>query len=244
MALSRIPAQQDSLARGTTRLTVVIIDDIVTNAPGLAKHVATDASTSVVRCPGIHAEVVSICHRFTPCVLVADVSFLANVNLAEFAIGTDAGRSVKTLIVVDEDDPILCERLLRMGFDGIIQRSAPPVVFRRALDAIAEGELWASRKSISALVRGFLSDVNPRKLTTREKEIFALLAKGYKNQQIADALFVSHDTVRWHLRSIYSKLGVPDRKRAIEYALGHGRAVAIKSNVAERVGDRLRRACS
>jgi len=244
MALTRIPVQRGSLERKTTGLTVIAIAEILADTPGLSEHLATDTSASVVRCPAISEEVVSICHRFTPCVLVADVSFLACINLAKLAIATDSGRLVKTLIVVDEDDPKICQGLLRTGFDGIIQRSAPCAVFRRAFDAIAQGELWASRKSISALVREFLSGASPRKLTAREREIFGLLAKGYKNREIAAALFVSRDTIRWHLRSIYSKLGLADRGRAMEYALAEARVPAIKPNVAERGGRRPRRACS
>jgi DNA-binding NarL/FixJ family response regulator len=166
------------------------------------------------------------------------VSFVASINLARIRTATDSGRSVKTLIVVDEDDPKLCQRLLRMGFDGAIERSAPPAIFRRALSAVAEGELWASRKSVSALVREFLSDTGPTKLTTRQREIFDLLAKGYKNREIADALFVSRDTIRWHLRGIYAKLGVPDRTRAIEYAFdedGAARNQTLRSRGSEEV---------
>lgn len=232
----------DNLERGATRLTVVTVADTVADTPGLSKHLATDASISVVRCPAITGEVISVCHRLTPCVLVADVSFLANINLAKFAIAIDSGRSVKTLIVVDEDDPKFCQRLLRIGFAGVIQRSAPSTVFRRAIDALAQGELWASRKTISVLVREFLADSNPRKLTTREREVFELLAQGCKNREIADALFVSHETVRWHLRSIYAKLGVPDRNCAIEYALAQGIAVAMKPGLAEGLGKSRRRA--
>jgi DNA-binding NarL/FixJ family response regulator len=164
-------------------------------------------------------------------VVVADtesLAALAAVDLAEFALAADLDHSMRVLIVVEKDDPSFCGKLLRMGFAGAIERSASPAVFQRALDAVAEGELWASRKTISALVRGFLSDASPRRLTAREEEVLSLLAKGYKNQEIADALFVTHETIRWHLRGIYGKLGVNDRKGAREYALTRGMSVERK----------------
>jgi DNA-binding NarL/FixJ family response regulator len=206
MALSWVARQH-----GKARLTVVTIADIAADTPGLSGHLSSDDSVTHSRANS--ADVVSSWPQSTPCVLVADVSCVPSINLARIRTATDSGRSVRTLIVVDEDDPELCERLLRMGFDGAIERSAPPAIFRRALHAVAEGELWAPRKSISALLREFLSDTGPTKLTTREREIFDLLAKGHKNREIADALFVSRDTIRWHLRSIYAKVGAPDRKR-------------------------------
>jgi len=235
-------ARRDREQRGADRLTVVTIGDIVTRTPGLSSYLASDASTLTAHCRAISAEVVSIYREFGSCVLIADVSFAGNINPAKLRTAA-LGGSVKTLIVVDEDDPQLSQSLLRMGFDGAIERSAPPAVFRRALDAVAQGELWASRKSVSALVREFLSATCPIQLTAREGEIFDLLAKGYKNREIADALFVSRDTIRWHLRSIYAKLGVPDRKHAIEYGFSEGRAVPIKPYTAKGVGKAPRQAC-
>lgn len=236
MALSRISVLAENPDQGTVRRTVVTVGDIARDTPGLSKLFLTDAAIAVVRCPPIAGDVVSTCHQSTPCILVVDVSFLANINLSKFAIATDSGRSVKTLIVIDQEDPKFCQTLLRTGFAGVIQRSASSAVFGRALDAVAQGEIWASRKITSALIREFLSDASPKWLTTREKEVFGLLARGYKNREIATALFVSHETIRWHLRGIYSKLGVPDRKRAIEYALAYGMAAPLRPSVVEGVG--------
>ena len=244
MALSRVSVLPDTPEHGTARLTVVTVSDAVRDTPGLSKHLAMDASTSVVHCPAVTGEVISICRQRTPCVLVADVSFLAHINLAKFAIATDSGRSVKTLVIIDEEDPKFCQSLLRAGFAGVIRRSASSAAFQRALHAVAQGEIWASRKTTSDLIREFLSDASPKWLTPREREVFDLLAKGYKNREIASALFVSHETIRWHLRGIYSKLGVPDRKRAIEYALAYGMAATMKPSVTEGVAKSRQRACS
>lgn len=64
--------------------------------------------------------------------------------------------------------------------------------------------------------------VPPDPLTQREQEILALLAVGLSDQQIADALFLSPNTVRWHNRQIYSKLGVSTRTQAIVQARASG----------------------
>jgi DNA-binding NarL/FixJ family response regulator len=59
----------------------------------------------------------------------------------------------------------------------------------------------------------------PAGLTLREVEVLQLLARGLTNAQIAEALVVSQLTVKAHLRSIYSKLGVTSRSAAARYAL-------------------------
>jgi DNA-binding NarL/FixJ family response regulator len=153
-------------------------------------------------------------------VLIAEMSFIAKVDLA-FLIGHDnSSASIKLLAIVDEHDPALCKKLLRMGGSGAVPRSAPASVYRRALRALADGELWAPRATQAALVRELLLDNHPKGLTERQKEILALIAEGYQNQRIADSLFVSRETVRWHIRCIYKKLGVRNRDQAITHMGG------------------------
>ncbi len=62
---------------------------------------------------------------------------------------------------------------------------------------------------------------SPDRLTAREVEVLRLLARGLSNAQIADKLVVSLLTVKAHLRSIYSKVGVTSRSAATRYALEH-----------------------
>jgi HD-GYP domain-containing protein (c-di-GMP phosphodiesterase class II) len=69
----------------------------------------------------------------------------------------------------------------------------------------------------------------PNGLTPREVEVLALVARGYTNSRIADALVVSRKTVNAHLDHIYAKLGVASRTEAALFAMRHG----LLTNVAE-----------
>jgi DNA-binding NarL/FixJ family response regulator len=105
-----------------------------------------------------------------------------------------------------------------MGCMGFLRPDSPPWQFRRAVEAVAAGELWAPRLLLSRICRDYLSSHDPCKLTDREEQILALLAQGHKNREIAASLFISRDTVRWHIRAIYAKLGIHDRQSAASYA--------------------------
>ena len=59
-------------------------------------------------------------------------------------------------------------------------------------------------------------------LTEREQEVLQLIARGLSNRQIADEMYISEKTVKTHVSSILSKLGVQDRTQAAIWALKHG----------------------
>ncbi|WP_172632048.1 LuxR C-terminal-related transcriptional regulator [Dictyobacter arantiisoli] len=96
------------------------------------------------------------------------------------------------------------------------------------LTAWAEGQAMTPEQALAMLGQGSGSsrhkDTSPfekNKLTTREVEVLQLLARGRTNAQIAEALVISLLTVKAHVRSIYSKLGVTSRSAATRYALEH-----------------------
>jgi len=120
--------------------------------------------------------------------------------------------------------PELCRSALLAGASGLIPISDVPSQLHRALETVAQGELWCPRKILAQLIREwafFSGRKEEGKLTAREREILVLLGQGHSNQVIADTLFISRETVRWHLRALYSKIGVSDRLAAQQYYWGN-----------------------
>ena len=68
-----------------------------------------------------------------------------------------------------------------------------------------------------------LAENSPRiGITSRELEVLRLLSEGNRNKEIADALEISEDTVKFHVKSIFGKLGVSDRTHAVAIAVKRG----------------------
>jgi len=174
-----------------------------------------------VWCPGAASEVLDYCRRLVPCVLIVDEPFLAQVDEVRFSELIEAGRSIKVLVQSQQEDSGAIARLLRLGCVGVLQPGLRVAMLRRAVRAVLEGELWVSRRALSRLVQELLRKES-RRLTDREDEILRLVGKGYRNQEIAEHLFLSPQTVRWHLRSLYGKLGLHNRRRGELHALGQG----------------------
>lgn len=124
------------------------------------------------------------------------------------------------VLVIGKTTASAAHDLLNRGCAGLLDESAPAEDVRRAIHAVSRGELWFSRQVLSAVIRSRqISTMTEKGLTSREREILRLIGQGYNNQEIASALFISRETVRWHMRSLYSKLGMHDRKRATVLAL-------------------------
>lgn len=157
----------------------------------------------------------SECASIVPFVLLADYDFVTDFDrLAEFSQRIDFGRSVQVLVLVKEERSGSLDRLLRAGCMGYLRDETPPSVVRKAVRAVAAGEVWAPRKTLARLLHGYLENKRRDRLTKRESELLKLVAEGYTNKQMAEALSISHETVRWHMRMLYSKLGVHSREAA------------------------------
>jgi DNA-binding NarL/FixJ family response regulator len=196
---------------------ILIGGDISPKWSSVEHQPAADGHFAVTRCNGTPEEALATCRYLAPCLLVVNDAFIDKLKVEEFYKAVDFGRSIRVLVETDDDNSRKTERLIRLGCAGVLSRNASPSTACHALQAILAGELWVDRKTVSRIVQNMLIGMKCQ-LTFRETEILGLLAEGLKNCQIAERLFISPKTVRWHLRSLYSKLGTHDRFYAASQA--------------------------
>lgn len=117
--------------------------------------------------------------------------------------------------------------LLQGGATGFISRDASTGDLARAIIAVGRGEIVLppeiAVQSLMALAQGQAVEqemVIP--LSERESQVLSLLARGFTNKDIAQALILSVRTVEAHLRGIFAKLGVNSRTEAALWAVQHG----------------------
>jgi DNA-binding NarL/FixJ family response regulator len=158
---------------------------------------------------------------------------MMDLNLGDDS-GVDATREiiarrpdvgVLVVTMVDEDDTVFAA--MRAGARGYLLKGAGPVEIERALRAVAAGEVLLS-PAVAAGAMAIFTGQRRRgpdpfpSLTDREREVLDLVAEGLDNRRIAQRLALSDKTVRNHLSSVLTKLGVTDRAAAIAKARDAG----------------------
>lgn len=166
---------------------------------------------------GTTVEVLAECQRIAPCVLVASQESLEKLDANEFRASLGVEGSVRVLVLATHKGPNMAEKFLSMGCMGYLPDDVPRSTLRRAVRAIASGQVWADRSTITQVMRRMILKQLLQELTLRERDILRLIASGLSNRTIADRLCITYETVRWHIRGLYSKLGVQDRFSAIVY---------------------------
>jgi two-component system, NarL family, response regulator DegU len=149
-----------------------------------------------------------------------------NIELIPQILKTSPGTRV--MILADPNDLSDQAKALRSGAAGIIGMNQNVRVLTKAIRQVYEGDTWLSQKLIRQLIDGGAPSNRGSQggkiynsiedLTKREFEVIEEIAKGLKNKEISQKLFISEATVRHHLSSIYSKLQVGDRLNLVIYA--------------------------
>lgn len=123
------------------------------------------------------------------------------------------------------EEPRLLFELIARRVSGIVMKHDPPDELVDAIRNAKAGQAGTFGQGVLALLheqRTDSHDWSAAGLSRREREILRLVARGYRNQQIADNLFISPNTVRNHLANIFEKLDVNRRAEAVAWAWTNG----------------------
>lgn len=167
-------------------------------------------------------QVVRFCTLIGPSILIVDEEALLELKCEQIP-AAEYLSTVQVLLLCQRCDETAYNSALSAGCSGALALDSSSESLRKAVMTISQGDLWYPRTVLSTLARRSIlsKSILRKKLTVRETEILRLVGMNQKNQVIADQLFISRDTVRWHLRTLYSKIGVNNRSEAHQYALKH-----------------------
>jgi DNA-binding NarL/FixJ family response regulator len=208
----------------TTPIRVLIADDHPLFRDGLRALLNSIPQTKLVGEAADGEEVLKQATALQPDVILMDIQ-MPGLN------GVDATRQILraapdigiVVLTIFEDDELVFAAM-RAGARGYILKGADQTEILRAIGAAMRGEAFFGAPIAKRLTDFFSA---PRssppapafpELTEREREVLDLIAQGFNNREIAEQFVLSPRTVRNHISSIFSKLQVTDRARAIVLA--------------------------
>ncbi len=129
---------------------------------------------------------------------------------------------VVMLTVSDNDRDLFSA--IESGADGFLLKDLNAQDFLEILNGVEHGDAAITRKTAARLMSRFqqLSQDEPELLSGREIDVLKLMGEGLSNRAIAQHLFISENTVKYHVRNILQKLGAQNRTEAVTYAMRKG----------------------
>jgi len=204
-------------------IRILIADDHSVVRQGLRMFLSLDPELEVVGEASNGAEAVQMAHNLRPDVVLMDVLMpqMDGVTATGEIRSQLPDTEVIALTSVLDDGTVV--GAVKAGAIGYLLKDTQADELCRAIKAAFAGQVQLSPEAAARLVREVrLPDVAPTTLTDRETDVLKLVARGKANKEIAAELSIGEKTVKTHVSSILSKLGVQSRTQAALYAAQSG----------------------
>lgn len=202
---------------------VLVVDDDAMVRSGFSAILGAEPDLDVVGEAADGAEALSQARQLAPDVVVMDVRMprVDGIAATRRLAGLDRPPRVLVVTTFEHDSYVL--EALEAGAHGFLLKRAGADQLVHAVRTVASAEGLLFPESIRDLVRQIPGpDRSLPELTSREEEVLRLLARGHNNAEIAGELFLGQETVKSHVRSLLTKLGVRDRTQAVVAAFRSG----------------------
>ena len=162
-------------------------------------------------------ELLPLVNRVHPDVILLDVQLPGLDGLACLEALAEHGSTAKVAMLSAIEDVQVIEAAFRRGADSYILKSVNPFDLPSAIRQLLDGSVIHRSLSPES------GTAVPRAAGLSEKEVVILveLCHGHTNKEIAARLWLSEQTVKFHLRNVYRKLGIKSRTEALRYAYDH-----------------------
>lgn len=196
-------------------LRLVLADDHALVLEGLRALLATEPDLHVLATATDGERLLEAVHRFRPDVVVMDIQMPYMSGLTCLERIRAESLDVRVLVLSAFADAHSLRSAVEGGADGFVLKTDAPRATITAIRQVAAGQLvfpQAARRWLRPSSPSAPSD--PTALTEREEGVLAFVAEGRSNADIAAAMNLSESTVKFHLRNMFSKLGVTNRTEA------------------------------
>jgi len=217
----------------TDAIRVLLVDDQELFRAGVAVIVDAQDGMRVVGQAADGLEAVRLADQLEPDVVLMDVRMpemdgveaTRQLFLPERLARRSRPLRVVVLTTFNLDDR--AATAIRFGASGFLLKDTTPVMLRDAIRTVHAGNAVLAPQDLSTLLEGQFRTQTPTptsylSLTDKEHEVFAAVARGLSNTEIARLVFISESTVKTHVGAILRKLALRDRVQIVVFAHAHG----------------------
>jgi DNA-binding NarL/FixJ family response regulator len=212
-------------------ISVLVVDDQALVRVGLAKVLESESDMAVAGEAADGAEAVAAAARLRPDVILMDIRMpgLDGIEATRRITAAWPGARVLILTTFALDEYVYDS--LRAGASGFMLKDAPPEEIVAAVRVVAGGDAMLAPAVTRTVVEQFArrgarepvaEPAALSELTSREREVFALLVRGLSNPEICAELTISDATAKTHVAHILQKLNLRDRVQAVIFAYESG----------------------
>jgi DNA-binding NarL/FixJ family response regulator len=202
-------------------ISVLIVDDHPVVRQGLRVLLEVQDGIAVAAEAGDGPAALALAAEHVPDVILLDLKLPGMDGIAVLGELAAQDSPSRVLVLTSMTEPAAAAAALRAGAAGVLYKDVDPDALVRAIRAVHDGHFLLAPEAAGSLLRPGRPGGGLDALTSREREVLAELARGRSNREIARALHVSEKTVKTHVSSVLTKLGVADRTQAALVAVRH-----------------------
>lgn len=201
-------------------IRVMIVDDHAVVRGGLSNFLQVHKDLELVGEAENGVEAVRRAQLLHPDVVLMDLKMPEMDGVAATREIRAQNPKTRVIVLTSFAEDNMVQGALQAGATGYLLKNVTGAELAHAIRAAHAGRMTLSSEATEALVHAATHPIVPAdELTEREREVLALMVDGLSNQEIANRLFLSLGTVKFHTGNIYSKLGVDSRVAAVTLAI-------------------------